>query len=74
MVSNLNEVIRVVLNSLFFLQKDFTHTQKHKSTKAQRRNQVKAQNAISEKKIKNTLKKHLRGKKSPIRLFAFLCL
>ena len=56
MVSNLNEVIRVVLNSLFFLQKDFTHTQKQKSTKAQRRNQAKAQNAISEKKLKIRLK------------------
>ena len=39
--SNLNEVIRAVLNSLLiFLQKDFTRT---KSTKAQRRNQAKVQ-------------------------------
>ena len=41
------------LNSLllffFFLQKDFART---KSTKAQRRNQAKAQNATSEEKEK----------------------
>ena len=44
--SNVNEVIRVVLNSLFFfLRKDFART---KSTKAQRRNQAKAQNTTSE--------------------------
>ena len=30
--SNANEVIRAVLNSLFFLQKDFTHTHTNKST------------------------------------------
>ena len=40
--SNANEVIRAVLNSLFFLQKDFTHTH----------TQIKAQNAHKETKIK----------------------
>ena len=34
--SNVNEIIRTVLNNLlFFLQKDFTHTQSTKSTKTQ---------------------------------------
>ena len=35
--SNINEVIRAVLNSLFFffLQKDFTHTHKHIHTHTQ---------------------------------------
>ena len=50
--SNVNEVIKAVLNSLFFLQKDFTQTHTHKSTEAQRRNQAKAQNATSEQKLK----------------------
>ena len=46
--SNVNEVIRAVLNSLhFFFQKDFTRTE---STKAQRQSQAKAQNATSEQK------------------------
>ena len=73
--SNVNEVIRAVLNSLFFyflffLQKDFARTKstkKHKNLKkvqkAQKRNQAKAQNANKRTKIKNALKKHLRGKK-----------
>ena len=72
--SNINEVIRAVLNSLFFifffLQKDFARTKstkKHKNLKkvqkAQKRNQAKAQNANKRTKIKNALKKHLRGKK-----------
>ena len=56
--SNINEVIRSVLNLFFFLQKDFTITKKHKTT-------------YSETKMKNTHKKHLRGKKLLIRLFAF---
>ena len=33
--SDVNEVIRAVLNSLFFLQKDFTRTKSTKSTKTQ---------------------------------------
>ena len=45
--SNVNEVIRAVLNSFFFLRKDFART---KSTKVQRRNQAKAQNATNEQK------------------------
>ena len=54
--SNINEVIRAVLNSFFFLQKDFARTKSTKSTKrtistkAQKRNQTKAQNATSEQK------------------------
>ena len=46
--SNVNEVIRAVLNSLFFLRKDFACTKGTKSTKtleAQKRNQAKAQKA-----------------------------
>ena len=42
-ISNLNEVIRAVLNSVF-LQKIFART---KSTKVQRLNQAKAQNTTS---------------------------
>ena len=46
--SNVNEVIMAVLNSFFFfLRKDFART---KSTKVQRRNQAKAQNATREQK------------------------
>ena len=50
--SNVNEVIMTVLNSLFyFLRKDFARTKSTKKhQKAQRRNQAKAQNAISEQK------------------------
>ena len=59
--SNINEGIKAVL---FFKRKDFTRT---KSTKTH----------ISEQKQKRqhfyALKKHLRGRKSLIRLFAFLC-
>ena len=43
--SNINEVIRAVLNFLFFLQKDFAHT---KSTKTQPSKNTKTQ--ISEEK------------------------
>ena len=63
--SNINEVIRAVLNSLFFLQKDFARiksTKSTKSTKAQKHNRAKVQNANKRTKIKNALKKHLRGK------------
>ena len=55
--SNINEVIRAILN--FFIQN--FHTYK------------KAQNAYKRTKIKNAPKKHLRGKQSLIRLFSFLC-
>ena len=44
-----------------------------KAPKAKRRNQVKAQSTNKRTKIKNALKKHLRGKNSLIRLCAFLC-
>ena len=68
--SNVNEVIRAVLNSLFFLRKDFARTKSTKSTKTQ---PSKSTKRYKRTKIKNTLKKYLRGKKSLIRLFAFLC-
>ena len=45
-ISNLNEVIRAVLNSVF-LQKIFARTKSTKSTKVQRLNQAKAQNTTS---------------------------
>ena len=49
--SNANKGIRAVLGSLFFfLRKDFTDTEKHKSTKAQRHNQAKSENATSGQK------------------------
>ena len=68
--SNIKEVIRAVLDFLFFYEK-ISHAQKStKSTKkhqkherAQKRNQTKAQNANERTKIKNVLKEHLRGKK-----------
>ena len=41
--SNINDVIRTVLNVFFFLRKDFTRTKKHH--KAQKHNQAKAENA-----------------------------
>ena len=56
--SNVNEVIRAVLNSLFFLRKYFARTKAPKAPKApkaQRRNQAKAQNANKRTKIKNVL-------------------
>ena len=48
--SNINEVIRAVLNSLFFyfFYEKILHAPK--APKAQRRNQAKAQNATSEQK------------------------
>ena len=75
--SNINEAIRAVLISFFFLQKDFTPTKSTKSTKKQKKtpkstkkhqreqkcNQPKAQNTNKQTKIKNALKKHLSGKK-----------
>ena len=41
--SNINEVIRAVLNSLFFLLKDFAHTKSTKSTKRHKDTRVNAQ-------------------------------
>ena len=82
-IVNTNEIIRAVLNFLFFnkkishLQKSIKSTKKHqkhkKAPKAQKRNQAKIQNANKQTKIKHALKKHVRGKQSLIRLFAFLC-
>ena len=46
--SNVNEVIRAVLNSLFFYEKILHAPKAPKAPKAQRRNQAKAQNATSE--------------------------
>ena len=66
MSRNVNQVIRAVLNSLIFLQKDFTHTRTHTHTHTH----TKAQNTHKQTKIKkaafNDLKKHLREKKSLI--------
>ena len=64
--SNVNEVIRAVLNSLFFLQKDFARTKSTKSTKTQ---PSKSTKRYKRTKIKNAVKKHLRGKSH---LFAYL--
>ena len=55
--SNINEVIRAILN--FFIEKFYKH-KKHK-------------NAYKQTKKKNALKNHLRGKKSLICSFALLC-
>ena len=70
--SNVNEVIRAVLNSLFFFTKRFdTHQkhQKHKDATKQKHKRLQAK----KKQKQNAPKKYLRGKKSLIRLFAFLC-
>ena len=63
--SNINEIIRASLNSIFFfLQKDFACTKgTKKHQKAQKCNQEEAQNATKRTKIKKALKKHLSGKK-----------
>ena len=68
--SNVNEVIRAVLNSLYFFTKRFRMHQKHKSINTQ---PSKSTKRYKRTKIKNALKKHLRKKKLLIRLFAFLC-
>ena len=68
--SNINEVIRAVINPLFFFYKNILHAQKApKAQKAQKRNQAKAQNVNKQTKIKNAYKKHLRGGSH---LFAYL--
>ena len=63
--SNINEIIRASLNSIFFfLQKDFACTKgTKKHQKAQKCNQEEAQNATKRTKIKKAIKKHLSGKK-----------
>ena len=57
---NINEVIRAVLNSLFFLQKYFARTKSTKSTKTQPNKSTKTQ--ISEQKQLMCLKTS-KGKK-----------
>ena len=59
--SNVNEVIRAVLNFLFFFTKRFHKHKMHTSEQKQKRQHFYAH------------KKHLMRKKSLIRLFAFLC-
>ena len=59
--SNINEVIRAVLNFLFFFYKKVLLAQK--APKAQKPKQAKVQNTNKRTKVKNFLKKHLRRKK-----------
>ena len=59
--SNINEGIKAVL---FFKRKDFTCT---KSTKTLHKRTKKKKAAL------NALEKHLRGRKSLVRLYTFLC-
>ena len=68
--SNINEIIRAVLNSLFFFfYEKILHIPKTpKAQKAQKRNQTKAQTATSEQKLKMCLKNIEEGKSH---LFAY---
>ena len=68
--SNINEIIRAVLNSLFFfVYEKILHIPKApKAQKAQKRNQTKAQTATSEQKLKMCLKNIEEGKSH---LFAY---
>ena len=75
--SNINEVIRPVLNFLLFFYEKISHTQKAqksqkapKAQKAQKRNQAKVENATSKQKQKMRLKNIKREKSN---LFAYLC-
>ena len=75
--SNINEVIRPVLNLLLFFYEKISHTKKaqksqeaQKAQKAQKRNQAKVQNATSKQKQKMRLK-NIKQEKS--NLFAYLC-
>ena len=64
--SNINEVIRSVLNLFFFMIRSHKYKKVLKALKAPKsikHNQTKAQNANKRIKIKNALKKHLSGKK-----------
>ena len=64
--SNINEVIRSVLNLFFFMIRSHKYKKVLKALKAPKsikHNQAKAQNANKRIKIKNALKKHLSGKK-----------
>ena len=64
MSSNINEVIRAVLNLLLFFYKKISH-----APKAQKHNQAKVQNANKRTKVKNALK-NIWAEKS--NLFAYL--
>ena len=57
----MNEGIRTVL---FFKRKNFTRTKKHKNPHKLKK---------TKKAVINALKKHLRGRKLLVRLYAFLC-
>ena len=73
--SNVNEVIRPVLNSLFFSRKDFAgskSTKSIKSTKSTKTQPSKSPKRHKRTKTKNALKKHLRGEKLLLCLFVFL--
>ena len=74
--SNINEVIKRVLNFLLFFYEKILHTPKSTKKHKKHKSITKQKHKYANKriKIKNTLKKHLRGKKSLIRLFAYLCL
>ena len=77
--SNINEVIKTVLNVLLFFYEKILHaeksTKKHQMHK-KHKNITKQKHKYANKrtKIKNTLEKHLRGKRPLIRLFVYLCL
>ena len=65
--SNINEVIRAILNFFnFFFTKRYCKQKKHqkapKAQKTEKRNQANAQNANKRTKIKNALKKYLSRK------------
>ena len=76
MSSNINEVIRAVLNPLLLFYKKILHAPKAPKTPKAQKNKngtkQKHKNANKWTKIKNALKKYLRGKRSLICLFAFL--
>ena len=73
--SNTNKVIRAVLNFLllFFNEKILHATKAPKAPKRKNATKQKHKNANKQTIVKNVLKKHVRGKQSLIRLFAFLC-
>ena len=77
--SNINEVIQTVFNFLLFFYEKILHAQRstknhQKHKKHKNATKQKHKNANKQTKIRNMLKKHLRGKMSLIRLFTFLCL
>ena len=77
--SNINEVIQTVLNFLLFFYENILHAQrstKNHQKHEQHKNATKQKHKDANKqtKIRNVLKKHLRGKKSLNRFITFLCL